>query len=277
MAQAQHGKAGAQPPASAGPGAAPAGNLRSAGRQTPKRADTEKAAAEVSVAEIVRRAVVEMKPMIEQTIEAAVATALDTIVPQLEAGLRAENERLHKTVAALTSQLQRQSFEIDKLAQYGRRENVRINGVPETEGENTDDVVIAIARDMGVDIDRRDISVSHRLPKPRALKDRPIIVKFVRRSTKTNIMKSKKALRAIDAYHQTFVNDDLTPLRARMLRAIKNDGDVKRVWTIDGSFHCIITENNVEVKKRLETPDDLFKIGWSEEKLRESGLFTVLQ
>ena len=59
-----------------------------------------------------------------------------------------------------------------------------------------------------------------------------------------------------------------------MLRALKKDEEVKRVWTIDGSFHCIVMEGNVKVKKRLDSPDDLFKLGWSEEKMENSGLFS---
>ena len=58
-----------------------------------------------------------------------------------------------------------------------RRKNVRLHGVPETADENTDDVVIGIAHDMGLDISRNDISVSHRLPKSRTMSKRPIIVR----------------------------------------------------------------------------------------------------
>ena len=53
-------------------------------------------------------------------------------------------------------------------------------------------------------------------------------------------------------HQQHVVNDDLAPLRSKMLRALKLDEQVKRVWTIDGSFHCIVMEGNVEVKKMLE-------------------------
>ena len=52
-----------------------------------------------------------------------------------------------------------------------------------------------------------------------------------------------------------------------MLRTLQNDDEVKRLWTIDGNFDCIVVENNAEVKNRLETPDDLFKLGWSHEKM----------
>ena len=75
--------------------------------------------------------------------------------------------------------------------------------VPETVDENTDDVVIGIAHDMGVDISSNDISVSHRLPKSRTMSERPIIVKFIRRNTKTARMINKKTLRTIDRYRTT--------------------------------------------------------------------------
>ena len=225
----------------------------------------------VDVAAIVKQVLLEMQPFIERTIQAAVATAIEA----MEKSVLGENERLTKTICDLRSVIQSQAFDVDRLAQYSRRENVRLHGVPETANENTDDVVIGIAHDMGVNISRNDISVSHRLPKSRTMSERPIIVNFVRRNTKTALMTNKKTLRSIDRYRHTYVNDDLTPLRSRMLRTLKNDDEVKRVWTIDGIFHCIVVENNAEVKKRLETPDDLFKLGWSQEKMQDSGLFTL--
>ena len=227
----------------------------------------------VDVAEIVKQVLVEMEPFIERTIKAAVATAIDAILPQLEKSVLVENERLTKTIGDLRSVIQSQVFDVDRLAQYSRRENVRLHGVPETAGENTDDVVIGIAHDMGVDISSKDISVSHRLPKSRTMKERPIIVKFVGRNTKTALMMNKKTLRTIHRYRHIYINDDLTPLRSRMLRTLQNDDEVKRLRTIDGN--CVVVENNAEVKKRLETPDDLFKLGWSQEKMMDSGLFVL--
>ena len=216
----------------------------------------------------------EMAPLFERTIKAAVATAIEAMLPQLEASIAAENERLSKEVGHLRSALQSQAFELDRLAQYSRRENVRLHGIPETADENTNDVVIALASDMGVHIDEHDICISHRLQKSRSMQERPIIVRFVRRDTKIDMMRKKKTLRTIDRYRNTFVNDDLTPLRSKMLRALKQEEEVKRVWTIDGSFHCIVMKANVEVKMKLDSPDDLFKLGWSEQNMKNSGLFS---
>ena len=145
----------------------------------------------------------------EKTIKAAVATAIEAMLPQLDASIAAENDRLTKEVGHLRAALQSQAFELDRLAQYSRRENVRLHGVPETADENTNDVVIAIASDMGVRINEHDICVSHRLQKSRSMQERPIIVRFVRRDTKIEIMRKKKTLRTIDSHRNTFINDDL--------------------------------------------------------------------
>ena len=250
-----------------------------AAASTPERAVTADASHNsttggVAVHDIVKAVMAEMAPLFERTIKAAVATAIEAMLPQPEASIAAENERLSKEVGHLRSALQSQAFKLDRLAQYSRRENVRLHGIPETADENTNDVVIALASDMGVHIDEHDICISHRLQKSRSMQERPIIVRFVRRDTKIDMMRKKKTLRTIDRYHNTFVNDDLTPLRSKMLRALKHDEEVKHVWTIDGSFHCIVMEGNVEVKKRLDSPDDLFKLGWSEQKMENSGLFS---
>ena len=250
-----------------------------AAASTPERAVTADASHNsttggVAVHDIVKAVMAEMAPLFERTIKAAVATAIEAMLPQLEASIAAENERLSKELGHLRSALQSQAFELDRLAQYSRRENVRLHGIPETADENTNDVVIALASDMGVHIDEHDICISHRLQKSRSMQERPTIVRFVRRDTKIDMMRKKKTLRTIDRYRNTFVNDDLTPLRSKMLRALKHDEEVKRVWTIDGSFHCIVMEGNVEVKKRLDSPDDLFKLGWSEQKMENSGLFS---
>ena len=102
---------------------------------------------------------VEMAHLFERTIKAA--TAIEAMLPQLEASIAADNERLSKEVGHFRSALQSQAFELDRLAQYSRRENVRLHGVPETADENTNDVVIAIASNMGINIDELDIGISH--------------------------------------------------------------------------------------------------------------------
>ena len=56
--------------------------------------------------------------------------------------------------------LNRTAWETDSLQQYGRRENICIFGVPEEEGESTTEVVVKLARSVGMNITPMDISTS---------------------------------------------------------------------------------------------------------------------
>ena len=93
----------------------------------------------------------------------------------------------------------------------------------ETAEEDPYEKVVEVAGKIGVTIKRDDISVCHRLASRSGI--RPIIVKFVRRETKFQIMKHKKSLK--NSTEPLYINDDLTPLRARIAKAIRNKNDVK--------------------------------------------------
>ena len=88
-------------------------------------------------------------------------------------------------------------------------------------------------------------------------------------------LSSKRNLKGLDAYKSVFVNDDLTTMRSKLLYELKRDGSVTRVWTMNGKIMCIQEENGKEVKKTIDSPDDLFKVGWSEEKVAGLGFYTT--
>ena len=75
-----------------------------------------------------------------------------TRIDELEKSLNMQNE--------LITKLQHKSNEAE---QYSRRNCVRLFGVHETKGENTDDVMIRVAKDkLGVELRVEDIDRSHR-------------------------------------------------------------------------------------------------------------------
>ena len=84
---------------------------------------------------------------------------------------------------------------------------------------------------------------------------------------KIALMKNKRRLRDLNR-KGVFLNDDLTPFRAKLTRVLRNDPTNGNVWTIDGRIFCITTENGKEMKRIVETPDDLFNLGWSKEKIK---------
>ena len=88
--------------------------------------------------------------------------------------------------------------QMDELQQYSRRECLEISGIPKLESENVNRLVTETCSAIDVEITDQDISVAHRLPDTRSVKDR-IIVKFVRRDRKEEVYKNRRKLQKLTA------------------------------------------------------------------------------
>ena len=84
------------------------------------------------------------------------------------AKLCADNAKLREDVDKLTNRVDKAETENDAFEQYTRRNNVRISGVPELEGEYTVEAVIKIANELQTHIGPSDIDRSDRVGKPKA-------------------------------------------------------------------------------------------------------------
>ena len=97
------------------------------------------------------------------------------------------SDRLLEELAGLKEKLLEKDREIsllkdqvDALEQYSRRNCVRIGPVPESADENTDEIVKAVAKSVGVNLTDDAIDRSHRVGKKSATltRDRPILVRL---------------------------------------------------------------------------------------------------
>ncbi|KAJ8030104.1 hypothetical protein HOLleu_26393 [Holothuria leucospilota] len=100
---------------------------------------------------------------------------------------------------------------------------------------------------------------------------RQIIAKFVRREVKSQILKNKKVLRTKPERANVYLDEDLTPLRARICKELRKEPG-RRVWTMDGRIFTSITKEGKEVKHVLDKANDFLLLGWSEQKIQEVGL-----
>ena len=66
--------------------------------------------------------------------------------------------------------------------------------------------------------------------------------------------------------------ENLTQLRVKPVRGLCKDHSVE-VWTADGKVFCLGKDGPKPIKQVIDSPDDLHKIGWPEERMRESRLF----
>ena len=141
---------------------------------------------------------------------------------------------------------------LEHQMQYTRRNMLLIHGVPEENGENTDDLVIDVSKKVGVDISKKNLNRTHRLgPKPAATskKNRPIICSFISYEHKKAIYDAKKRLKG----QRTVITESLTKSRYDLYRKCIEAFGKGNTWTYDGKIWCMDGDTKISV----ETDDDL--------------------
>lgn len=87
--------------------------------------------------------------------------------------LQNSNNNLNKNIVEA-------NLRTDDLEQYTRRHSLRITGIPEFDGENTDILICDfLHNEMQIEISMGDIDRSHRLGKKQTGVKRPIAVRFI--------------------------------------------------------------------------------------------------
>ena len=112
--------------------------------------------------------------------------------------LKEKSEKLKKRVAILESNEKLKKrvaiFESNHndLAQYGRRNNVVLSGIPDNVPDNNlENTVISVLSDIDVQVEPRDIEACHRIGKP-TFKTQKTIVRFVNRKNCEKVLANKK-------------------------------------------------------------------------------------
>ena len=143
----------------------------------------------------------------------------DTIIRHLVT----ENKRLSEKCFTLDSYIRSCRTAYDNLEQYSRRNNVRISGISETQREDTDQLVLQIVSNIGVDIALNTIDRFHRVGRKHP---KDIIVKFVSYRDRRSLFANRKKLSTIDdnTLKDVYINDDLTAFRNTLfLSAISHE------------------------------------------------------
>lgn len=191
-----------------------------------------------------------MTVMVEAIVKGVIA-GLSTRIGKLES----ENELLKARVYALEGMA-------DTAEQYSRRNCLRVAGVPESPGENTDDIIIGLCKDMGTSVSLPEIDRTHRVgkPDPSGKKPRAIIVKFATYRARQTVYKKRTTLRQC-GHGGVFLNEDLTRARADLLyqaRQLVRSNRIESAWSSDGTI-LVKAAGSI---RRIQTPADLsvFKV-----------------
>ena len=71
-----------------------------------------------------------------------------------------EIKRLQTNSQLVAKKEAKESEKLDALEQNGRRQNLEFTGIPETQGEDTNKLIIEVAKHIGVEITKDQISTS---------------------------------------------------------------------------------------------------------------------
>lgn len=194
-----------------------------------------------------------LEPRLQSMIEKAVGKLLEPLTLEVTA-LRKENDSLKQRVASL-------ELTADAAEQYSRRNCLRISGIAETAGENTDTLVLDVAEKLGVPLTLDEISRSHRVgrppaegvtdPKPRSIIFRLVTYRIRQRVYKARTKAKEKGLAGV------YINEDLTKFRNHLLyqaRLLLKAEKINGAWSSDGRILIKDTNNKVV---NITTVDDL--------------------
>lgn len=199
-----------------------------------------------------------LSPFIALTIDEAVGRRMDQLAAAIK-DVKADNVRLGRRLeeaAAETTRLQRtvmeQSERLEDLESYSRSDNLIIRGLPEnsaaeraTAAATIDDriieshgtvetTVVAFLNDkLGVEATVQDISIAHRLKAGPRDKVRPVIVRFVNRKLRNQVLGVKKQLKN----STFFVSEHLTKAASQLFfeaRKLVRDKKLNSAWTRNG-------------------------------------------
>ncbi|KAL8614308.1 hypothetical protein ACOMHN_007646 [Nucella lapillus] len=216
----------------------------------------------------------QLMPFLTAALTTAVSVALTEAMKEITKTMK-ETLSMHLQQAKATSSERRLlsavttlTYENDRLQQYSRRESIRIHGIKTATGETAESVekkALEVFTAVGADVKPEDLAAVHRAGKEKK-GSRPILVKFVSRRKRREVMERKKVLREKEEHRGTYLNDDLPPLRAMLLGMVQRLDGIQKAWTVDGRIFCLKRMPvGLAVQQKpvlLETPDDLFsKLG----------------
>ena len=172
-----------------------------------------------------------------------------------------ENETLKDRVTSLEDEKDELSDnlisieqELNRLNQYGRRENIELSGIPTNISQDRlENVVIDILRYIGLeDLESYDIAGCHRIHKSN------VIVRFVNRKHAIQSLKYKKYLkgcrREFRFKQNVFMYENLCPAFRSIEEKCRNLMDnelINQLWSYNGIIHFKYTNEKTEKPKKI--------------------------
>ena len=168
-----------------------------------------------------------------------------TLMRAQNASLKAHYEHLLSEKDAVIESLSKRTRDLelkyDRLEQCGRRNTIRIRGIPEPDKATTEKTD---ADRLQISVTQSDINISHRVGTKRDQQSRDILVTFVSNNAKSQFMMSRRKLIGSDVY----VNQNLTRAKALLFcqtRSLKRQKKIRDTWTTTGAIFVKLFDSKI--------------------------------
>lgn len=182
--------------------------------------------------------------------------------------LEKSNSELKLENSNLKKEVDNYQLKVESLDQYNRNRNLQLEGIPESNNEQLDDVILKIADKIKEPIQfQLDIQAIHRVPTKRSKGPKPIIVQFTNRLKRDSFLKKSKQCNMLSSDFvpgvpntRVFINEHLTPYNKNLLyqaKKLKGMG-FSFVWPSQGRIFVKKTPSDKKVY--ISSINDLNKL-----------------
>ena len=129
-------------------------------------------------------------------------------------GLKADLKKLQAENEKLKPALKEAQENLVALENYTRRENLRFMNIPESRGENCQDIIYdVLENDLKINVDDIRFHAVHRVGKPQnngatPARPRPIIARFVVREDRDAVFNVKNRLKSSSRHSKAYITQD---------------------------------------------------------------------
>ncbi|CAG4970842.1 unnamed protein product [Colias eurytheme] len=190
---------------------------------------------------------------------------LTTLVSEFNTRLGTVEERVIKLEQCRPEQteildtIETLKIQINESEQAQLLNDLEISGVPESASENPSHLIMTLSQKLGINVDEQDIMSAHRAGGRRdrtsdadghgatsaSARPRPLVVRFVRRSMRDELLKAARVRRGADTSgtdipgetRRFYVNERLTSINRRLFYLAREEANIKNwrfIWTRGG-------------------------------------------
>ncbi|CAF0861833.1 unnamed protein product [Didymodactylos carnosus] len=134
----------------------------------------------------------------------------------------------------------------------GHWRDLIIHGIPFTQGEDTSQIVLDLAKSVGVNLDIKDFYATHRLGS-RGKQHSPIIAAFIRYSDRQQLFSKRKDLgKGINK--QVFINEHLPSLNHQLFIYARLHSSLRLPFCCEmGNAPAAVPQSNIQLLTRIES------------------------